>query len=1247
MEPRSKRGRPALDLTESERKRRIRKMNTDCQRRRRHRIATAIESTPAQVEQRKLVLLRAQIPPIEQETTPIAAPVRTSPQVDLVDPEDIEPLAQAKELADELRRCSLDPPKARPRGFSAFNAREPHPPSTRESSPVGSDSILNRSPPSRLGGSTPGFSIPDQALAQSLYVPGPHPRPTPAPSIPPSIVGSLSDDPPAFGSIRNASSKPPTAAQDFFKKFATPPLSIDKRQSSSWIAPAHSESPLLRDQDAALPSIEESLLSSPDQRSNPFGSFAAASTRFEPGSDGTHDDNGEDTAEDYVVTTARAVLDAFTDFPGCSESEHAAEAATHDAECAGRHQDLFATFDPNIPDVLREDQFLGDAPDQILKSSSITVPQIYRSLHGCDIPERREEAAQPELTPVCLHEEKVTTCRPKIVPDQDSFLGFASSGQVERKAFHWTPVPNMMLNIKSNLHLDNDGRRRHRPRQKPNDDPDAEEEGLGESDRYKQDPTKLAIRDTPHCLFGDSEGTRGLRYYLLFPHLEVKGNSFQALTGHQIERLTDKILLPALQYAVPNHIVNRYPCSFGEALANAQAAQKEQRKTDGKGYQGLSGFGYPIPAAYTGAMWDRMQDIIDNTPGLYDFRDFQLFFNAKGVKLLHKDEQNLYRSLIDFENHITSVLDLDYVFLDQFYVDIAQEIICPESLTQVYLYRTCCLESLRKKIFGPAETRSGTHRTFIPAFLRDAANMNSVPSIRSRLRRAGLIFMQAYGTWNSQLDAAKTYPFTHDYMEELAMNTELRKAMAAVGRTALHQLHVIEEAYLSSKRRVSRALTGSISRAYGVRLEFRISWPLYLAIQGELESHHPPASTSMDQLPAIPRFVYAVETDRFNHFLYGNANKFAAVFEYVRDAHVRGGRGWTWEATGIMAMLLRLLRFSLLSHDLAAEGALWWNRRVFPSTNRRWAGLAMQRNIARAGYAWVKPVVLWAAFRWMKGVRYEMLFTNKIIRGFQAHRSDVNDLRTDSQYLERCGHWLARFRDPKQQEFLLKLMVHVCLRWFRFDVLRKVYKCYPHLKRDKTQLDNEQPDEDAVHLAVEPLRRIVGDEPYIAANNRSVRTPADMFEYLFAESCPNGDEPSKVRKHWDDLGFRFMYREGRAIFAKSAIGYHNDARWVEEFSRELVGYHWLWPCLDKASGVWCKPVEKRLATSPHPGIAFWALKRRVGKAVSGDLHGWKWGGPKKEFQPGSPPPYPTQLTWEPARVERWLRDCLIERVTQD
>jgi len=60
--------------------------------------------------------------------------------------------------------------------------------------------------------------------------------------------------------------------------------------------------------------------------------------------------------------------------------------------------------------------------------------------------------------------------------------------------------------------------------------------------------------------------------------------------------------------------------------------------------------------------------------------------------------------------------------------------------------------------------------------LRDAANLTSLTKRRSQLRRGGLVYSQFYGSVKETIDAAKTYPFQNEAIEEIALDPVIRQA---------------------------------------------------------------------------------------------------------------------------------------------------------------------------------------------------------------------------------------------------------------------------------------------------------------------------------------------------------------------------------------------------------------------------------------------------------------------------------------
>ena len=182
-----------------------------------------------------------------------------------------------------------------------------------------------------------------------------------------------------------------------------------------------------------MPSIESeaalNLSLAPDTSLRPVD---PASRRITPAANRSDD---EEIEEDYRRAVVRTILDTFTRFPGYSDREYEANLATYHIQYPGDYYDLLTTFDPAIPDILSKTTFMGDGNDH-LTASGINEEQIHRSLHGYLSPGRPNDLSEQAPAAVYLYKEDVDPCRPKVVPNQDSFLGFTSSGLVERTAFY-------------------------------------------------------------------------------------------------------------------------------------------------------------------------------------------------------------------------------------------------------------------------------------------------------------------------------------------------------------------------------------------------------------------------------------------------------------------------------------------------------------------------------------------------------------------------------------------------------------------------------------------------------------------------------------------------------------------------------------------------------------------------------------------------------------------------------------------
>lgn len=167
--------------------------------------------------------------------------------------------------------------------------------------------------------------------------------------------------------------------------------------------------------------------------------------------------------------------------------------------------------------------------------------------------------------------------------------------------------------------------------------------------------------------------------HILFPHLASADTQFVSLTKEQLARWRDQVFHPAVYEFCDAHYTQHLPASYRHALANSKAHQIEERSAETASYQAQQSVGYHLQPEYLDQIWTKVLEVINRTPGLADFREAQIFFSAKGTKLQFKtspSQPTILDTMENFQCYLERVIDLDFVYLDQLYVDIGKEI-CP------------------------------------------------------------------------------------------------------------------------------------------------------------------------------------------------------------------------------------------------------------------------------------------------------------------------------------------------------------------------------------------------------------------------------------------------------------------------------------------------------------------------------------------------------------------------------------------
>ncbi len=926
------------------------------------------------------------------------------------------------------------------------------------------------------------------------------------------------------------------------------------------------------------------------------------------------------TLDDYREATVQRIIDQLLHFPGCLDTSHQERHTEHVRSHVGDHVGVAATWQHDLrnTDILGTNCFIKDSR----VPHGLPPPDSWRRIfHG----KPSKSAAPPTI---CLHVDEPPPSPVDVRFDFDSFLGFASSLAFAQGGIRFTPYPSLVRNVTQDLHMTN---------QRPVD--------TGDPDQL---PPAFDVRNTAHYHFGYVENTACLSIYILFPHLQEVGEKFHGLSDQQLEAWTDRAVIPAIKTVCESHVTQKIPGSLRGAKLNASAPHVETRHVDGQGYRAQAAISHFLPPTDLGPIWEEINRRVADDDSLHLFRGCQIFFTAKGIKVEHTMLTGGLLQCIDaFDEWITNLLDLEYIFEDYFYVDIGKEIKCPYHRScaedvrdgqepQAFFFRTCCAQAYLDHLYqGPDR---GRHTFYTPALLGGITNLTSIPGKGSTLARGGLLYVQLYGSWINVFNAIKTYPFANTGLEELGLDPEVRKAAASAARSATSNIHVLERAYLACKARVDRAIQDAQVESWSARQEIRIVWRTKDLLQSRLSASSR-ATRSPTTLLQPPNYICRLPTQKFCEYLWHSANKFASVFEYIQSAY-RHGR-IPWDATGLMVMALRLLEHCVSASDLSREGALYWDRRENPATGNHWQGLGFRASLQEYNYCWPKEVVYWPELRWKTQYQSSMLFGNRALRQRYARYSQglIASFEDDLRHVEQMGRWLRLTPDPEKQRTMMIHIAHVVLRRLRCDLLGRetVTSAQPATKIRTNALPQQQD----FFLCHDSLVKIYGKALSLSAGNHTkFRDPLTMVKYLFGRK--DDMDQKGWRLHCASKPYRVLFFTATDEIERGYSGSNARLHWEGLFYRELVEYHWLYPIPDtsKKAGTLSTRTERRQSDkwNGETQIRWWPIKRRKGPKQPGDLLGWAWGGTKvgQNVERGQPKPYPPHLGWSTTDWKSWL-----------
>ena len=443
-------------------------------------------------------------------------------------------------------------------------------------------------------------------------------------------------------------------------------------------------------------------------------------------------EGGETSAQDHTLQKLYEQLQ--WGHHGCSPEHHDDQLRQHRDAVGDDHHGLDDIFnDPTFPSVLGLPDLIS--ADRLAQQDISAAAQWRTMFCGVSAP---DPAPNSRPMHVCLHVEETREVAPRVAFDVDSFLGFASSLAVARQGLWYQPAPQMRQNMTSDVHLETSVFR-----------------GGGDADQPLRSSSAL-LRDVPRFLLGRVVGAHDITLHVLFPHLVPAQEKFTCLTHQQLSRWLDRIFHPAVYRYCKADYTQHLPASFQQAYANSKAHQIEGRQIETTSYQAQQSIGYHLQREYLAQIWHDVLETINQTPGLGDFREPQLFFSAKGTKLQFKTSPSrptLLDAIENFQTYFERIIDVDFVFLDRFYVDMGKEI-CPrvsllasqmggvDDEPQVYVCKRCCLEHYMQWMYDgePPAIHSQGQRYCDQHMLREASSLTSVTPKRSKLREGGIIY---------------------------------------------------------------------------------------------------------------------------------------------------------------------------------------------------------------------------------------------------------------------------------------------------------------------------------------------------------------------------------------------------------------------------------------------------------------------------------------------------------------------------
>lgn len=919
------------------------------------------------------------------------------------------------------------------------------------------------------------------------------------------------------------------------------------------------------------------------------------------------EDNQE--SADESTTSALSDLDQVTaklldqlqgGFHGCSAEEHSEVDDTEPPQHENRYCTLSNLFPEGLPSTLSSTRMISrDDAKQFLSDHPALLQDTFCGFSPGPSVQPRYLSLSQGSRPSADYEDTY---------DIDSLLCFAESLAAASRGIYFYCAPQYTQNIRTDVHL-------VMPKSAGHDEPRL---------------MAAQLKDVPHFQFGRLSGANEIVIHIFFPYLQCE-DKFLALTTLQFTRWFDQVFYPVLNRIMSTDYIQHIPASYQHAVAQCRAPQIENRLSETASYQAQLKLSYFLPPDALGKIWDEISKEVLK-PGLQDFRDPQLYFSARGIKLQFKNRRrpsDLLSCMENFDTYLRQIIDLSYIDKTRSYVDLARERCPTQSLTrarngsqedsvpQVYLFRRCCLQSYLYWLYDGQIPKTG-HNIYYNTMLRDACDMTTLTPLKSSLRQGGLLYSQFYSLTKEILDAAKTYPFQNTALEDLAVDPQIIKATQKIVQGNARGLRVTRQAYQTSKHRCNIALRDSRDKNFGVREEHRISWTLFQSIIRRLSFTRATLSDSTLNQPA--NHIWAISTSSFLDHTWRNINKFSTAFEICHA--LTDPTYITKEQTKVMAMFLRCLRFSIGSYDYSRHGALWWSRRDLrggpSSSDRTVYGLGFQATLQKYGYCWIEPKIDWNELVFQSDVRENILFgvptmQREVLKRYLHLYSFFNNCDHVDTALSLLTTHHKNISISKQ---LLHWLIHIILKQFRIDVLAPIHReLIPEQIPMALQGD--------IGFSYAQLRQVFKNPELhlVAGNHTEYKEPGLLMNFLF------GYHDHLIRNHWSHKPFRILHQRARAAIGKLA-SQRLLGQFDQLFRRSFLLYHWIIPY----------PSSDGLSQTTKKGLRMWySVDTNIiseGLDINPSLRSWVWA--KKKWRRGQTPAYPIYINWNQDGWKSWI-----------